>query len=236
MGVAPVEHLVEHVGQSRGVLLRAARPRPARRCSPRRAAAGTRPNARWRSLISFATSSNVMRRGPDSSWMRPTWAGSRRVATATSAMSSASTNGSPTVLSTIVREPAAISSAQKASVKFWKKKAERRIVQSAPEAMKAALGSPRPVLAAAGEEHEPACTRGRRRAGEGADDGVGARKSEIGLEGEVGRRAAVERGIPGRVVVPVERGLAVAGDGAEGVAECRSGGGRRGCRSCRCRR
>ena len=75
--------------------------------------------------------------------------GSSSVATATSAMSSASMKGSPTVLSTIVREPAAISSAQNASVKFWKKNAERRIVHSAPAAMNAvsacrAASSPRP--------------------------------------------------------------------------------------------
>ena len=81
--------------------------------------------------------------------MHPMCAGSRSVATATSAMSSASTKGSPTVLSTMLRDPAAISSAQNDSLKFWKKKAERRIVQSAPDSMNAASerrapSSPRP--------------------------------------------------------------------------------------------
>src|SRR6185312_5646994 len=99
--------------------------------------------------ISAAAWPNVSARGPVTSYTWSSGSAPRSAATATSAMSPASTNGSGTSPAGSANSPASTASARKSSVKFCMKNADRTTAHSTPAAATAfsaasAPSSPRP--------------------------------------------------------------------------------------------
>src|SRR5688572_20885847 len=107
-------------------------------------------------------------------------------ATATSAMSSASTNGSSSPPAGRTTSPQTIGSNRKSSLKFCMNHADRRIVQSAPGLLHGLLGALRLLLAAAGEQHQPPdpVLQGELREGSHLLHGTGDR--DVRVVGDIG--------------------------------------------------